>query len=57
MESEALNESKRWLVCSVISKATDAIIATSKRVFMEGPVANKSFIAGCLFKVGWVSVA
>jgi hypothetical protein len=44
----ARSESSRWLLCSVISKATEAIIATSKRVLMEGPVANKSFIAGRL---------
>jgi hypothetical protein len=30
---------------SVTSKA-EAIIATSRRVFIDGPVANKSFIAG-----------
>ena len=40
------SESSRGLLCSVASKAVDAMIATSRRVLMDGPVANKSFIAG-----------
>ena len=30
--------------CSVTSKVNDKITATSKRVLIEGPVANKSLI-------------
>jgi hypothetical protein len=38
-------ESNRGLLYSVASKAVEAMIATSRRVLIDGPVANKSFIA------------
>ena len=54
------NESSRGLLCSVASKAVDAMIATRRRVLIDGPVANKSFITGASYQlknaVTWVGV-
>jgi hypothetical protein len=44
-ESTVRNESDLTLLCSVTSKAMEAMIATRSRVLIDGPVANKSFIA------------
>ncbi len=41
----ARNEAKCWVLWSMTSKATEAMIATSSRVVFDGPVANKSFMA------------
>jgi len=43
--------SKRGLRCSVASKAVDAMTATSRRVLIDGPVANKSFIADASYQL------
>jgi hypothetical protein len=39
------------LLYSVASNAVDAMTATSRRVLMDGPVANKSFIAGASYQL------
>jgi hypothetical protein len=45
------SESNRGLLCSVASKAVEAMIATSRRVLIDGPVANKSFIADASYQL------
>jgi hypothetical protein len=45
------SESNRGLLCSVASKAIEAITATSRRVLIDGPVANKSFIANASYQL------
>ena len=45
------SESSRGLLCSVASKAVEAMTATSKRVLIDGPVANKSFIADASYQI------
>ena len=39
------------LLYSVASSAVEAMTATSRRVLMDGPVANKSFIAGASYQL------
>lgn len=45
MDKVVRSGSNRGLLCSVASKAIDAMTATSRRVLIDGPVANKRFIA------------
>ena len=45
MDKVVRSGSNRKLLCSVASKAVDTMIATSRRVLRDGPVANKKFIA------------
>ena len=45
------SESNRGLLCSVASKAVEAMTATSRRVLIDGPVANKSFIADASYQL------
>jgi hypothetical protein len=43
--------SNRGLLYSVASKAVEAMTATSRRVLIDGPVANKSFIADASYQL------
>jgi hypothetical protein len=45
------SESNRGLRCSVASKAVETMTATSKRVLIDGPAANKSFIADASYQL------
>jgi hypothetical protein len=45
------SESNRGLLYSVASKAVEAMTATSRRVLIDGPVANKSFIADASYQL------
>jgi hypothetical protein len=39
------------LLCSVASKTAEVMTATSRRVLIDGPVANKSFIADASYQL------
>lgn len=47
-DKTALSEVSCWLLCSVVSKAIEAMTATNKRVLIDGPLANISFIVNYL---------
>ena len=44
--------SRRLLRCSRVNKRIDSRTAPTRRVLMEGPVANKCVIVGCLEQKG-----
>ena len=50
-DSVVRSEFNPGLLCSVASKAVEAMIATSRRVLIDGPVANKSFIADASYQL------
>ena len=47
----ARSEFNPGLLCSVASKAVEARTATNKRVLIDGPVANKSFMADASYQL------
>ena len=47
-DSPARTGSSRGLMCSIVNRTIEAMIAMNRRVWMDGPSANNSFISGTL---------